>query len=109
MNTEKGVAPVDQVRRFQVQNTLRGFGSGSRRQGDRRGSAILLGLDIAGTALTVSGSLGLAGSILMYNAVKATVGRVTMADIFIGAGVLVAGLLTLVVSKALGLRYPRRY
>ena len=97
------------VRRFQLQNTFPGFGTGSRNQGDEKGASVLLGLDIAGTALTVSGALALSGSIIVYDMVRGFVGDVTRADIWISAGVLGAGLITLIVSRALGISYPIRY
>ncbi len=100
---------AEEIRHFQIQNTLIGFGTGSRHQGDTQSAKLLLGLDITGTTLTVSGSLGLAGSIVMYNLIKAYVGDVTRADIYISAGVLGAGLLTLIISRALGFNYPLRY
>ena len=97
------------VKRFQLQNTFIGFGTGSRHQGDTHSANVLLGLDIAGTSMVVSGGLGLAGSILMYDMVKAFMGEVTKADIYISAGMLGAGIVTLIVSKALGLSYPLKY
>ncbi|MBR2282112.1 MAG: P13 family porin [Spirochaetales bacterium] len=100
---------IEEVRHFQLQNTFIGFGVGSRHQGDRQSANTLLGLDIAGTTLTVSGGLGLAGSIIMYNMVEAFIGEVTKADIYISAGVLGAGIVTLIVSKALGISYPLKF
>ena len=97
------------VRRFQLQNTFIGFGTGSRHQGDDRSASTLLGLDITGTALTVSGALALTGSIIVYDMVRGYAGDVTKADIWISAGVLGAGLVTLIVSRALGISYPIRY
>lgn len=97
------------VKSFQLQNTFIGFGTGSRHQGDTRGANILLGLDIAGTSMVVSGGVGLAGSLIMYSMVRAFMGEVTKADIYISAGILGAGIVTLAVSKALGISYPLKY
>ena len=102
-------AKTQDIRRFQLQNTFIGFGTGSRHQGDVKGASTLLGLDIAGTALTVSGALALTGSIIVYDMVRGYAGDVTKADIWISAGVLGAGLVTLIVSRALGISYPIRY
>ena len=96
----------EDVKHFQLQNTFIGFGTGSRHQGDTQSAKTLLGLDIAGTTLTVSGGLSLAGSIIMHSMIKAYIGEVTKADIYISAGVLGAGIITLIVSKALGISYP---
>ncbi len=104
--TDGGERLNEDVRRFQLQNTFIGFGTGSRHQGDLQSARTLLGLDITGTTLTVSGGLGLAGSILMHGMIKAYIGDVTKADIYISAGVLSAGIITLIVSKALGISYP---
>ena len=98
-----------QTRKFQLQNTFIGFGAGSRHQGDRDSSKMLLGLDITGTTLAVSGGLSLAGSIIVYNGLRAMVGDVTKADIYVSAGVLGAGLVTLIVSRILGWNAPLRY
>ena len=101
--------PDQSIRKFQKQNALVGFGVGSRHQGDRGNADLLLGLDITGTALTVSGGLALAGSIIVYDGLRAAVGEVSKADILISAGVLGAGLATLVVSRILGWNMPLRY
>ena len=98
-----------QTRKFQLQNTFIGFGSGSRHQGDTDSAKMLLGLDITGTTLAVSGGLSLAGSIIVYNGLRAMVGDVTKADIYVSAGVLGAGLVTLIVSRILGWNAPLRY
>ena len=98
-----------QTRKFQLQNTFIGFGSGSRHQGDTDSAKLLLGLDITGTTLAVSGGLSLAGSIIVYNGMRAMVGDVTKADIYVSAGVLGAGLVTLIVSRILGWNAPLRY
>ncbi len=97
------------VKYYQTKNVLPGFGAGSRLQGDLDTARLLLGLDITATALTVTGGLALTGSILFYGLVKAYVGEVTRADIYISAGVLGAGLATLVVSKVLGFSMPLKY
>ncbi len=99
----------EEVKHFQLQNTLIGFGTGSRHQGDTQSAKMLLGLDITGTTLTVSGGLGLAGSIIMNSMIEAYMGEVTKADIYISAGVLGAGIITLIVSKVLGLNYPLKF
>ena len=98
-----------EIRHFQLQNTFLGFGTGSRHQGDTDSSRLLLGLDIAGTTLTVSGGLGLAGSILMYDMIKGYIGDVTKADIYISAGVLGVGLVTLIISKVMGIELPLKF
>ncbi|MBR0520426.1 MAG: P13 family porin [Spirochaetales bacterium] len=98
-----------QTRKFQLQNTFIGFGAGSRHQGDRDSAKMLLGLDITGTTLAVSGGLSLAGSIIVYNGMRAMVGDVTKADIYVSAGVLGAGLVTLIVSRILGWNAPLRH
>ena len=98
-----------EVKKFQLQNTFIGFGVGSRHQGDRDNANLLLGLDITGTTLAVSGGLGLAGSIIVYNGLRAMVGEVTSADIWISAGVLSSGVIMLIVSRILGWNMPLRY
>lgn len=97
------------VKKFQLQNTFLGFGVGSRHQGDRDNANLLLGLDITGTTLAVSGGLSLAGSIIVYNGLRAMVGEVTSADIWISAGVLSSGVIMLIVSRILGWNMPLRY
>lgn len=98
-----------EVKKFQLQNTFIGFGVGSRHQGDRDSAKLLLGLDITGTTLAVSGGVGLAGSIIVYNGLRAMVGEVTSADIWISAGVLGSGVIMLIVSRILGWNMPLRY
>ena len=93
----EGEQQDQQLKRFQLQNTFIGFGAGSRHQGDSASAKMLLGLDITGTTLAVSGGLSLAGSIIVYNGLRAMVGDVTKADIYVSAGVLGAGLVTLIV------------
>ena len=92
-----------------MQNAFVGFGAGSRLQGDRGNADLLLGLDITGTALTVSGGLALAGSIIVNDGLRAAVGEVSKADIIISAGVLGAGIATLLVSRILGWNMPLGY
>lgn len=101
--------PVRDVGKFQLQNTFIGFGAGSRHQGDARTANLLLGLDITGTTLAVSGGVALGASIFVYNGMRAMVGEVTNADIWISAGVLGAGVVTLIVSKILGISMPLKY
>lgn len=101
--------PVRDVGKFQLQNTFIGFGVGSRHQGDARTANLLLGLDITGTTLAVSGGVALGASIFVYNGMRAMVGEVTNADIWISAGVLGAGVVTLIVSKILGISMPLKY
>ena len=101
--------PVRDVGKFQLQNTFIGFGVGSRHQGDTRTANLLLGLDITGTTLAVSGGVALGASIFVYNGMRAMVGEVTNADIWISAGVLGAGVVTLIVSKILGISMPLKY
>ena len=101
--------PVQDVGKFQLQNTFIGFGVGSRHQGDTRTANLLLGLDITGTTLAVSGGVALGASIFVYNGMRAMVGEVTNADIWISAGVLGAGVVTLIVSKILGISMPLKY
>lgn len=101
--------PVRDVGEFQLQNTFIGFGVGSRHQGDTRTANLLLGLDITGTTLAVSGGVALGASIFVYNGMRAMVGEVTNADIWISAGVLGAGVVTLIVSKILGISMPLKY
>ena len=100
---------VQDVHKFQLQNTFIGFGVGSRHQGDLQNAKLLLGLDIAGTTLAVSGGVALGASIFVYDAVRATVGEVTNADIWISAGVLGAGVITLIVSRILGYNMPMKF
>ena len=103
----EGEQQDQQIKKFQLQNTFIGFGSGSRHHRDS--AKLLLGLDITGTTLAVSGGLSLAGSIIVYNGLRAMVGDVTKADIYVSAGVLGAGLVTLIVSRILGWNAPLRY
>ena len=98
-----------EVKRFQLQNTFIGFGVGSRHQGDRNNANLLLGLDITGTTLAVTGGVSLAGSIIVYNGLRAMVGEVTSADIWVSAGVLGSGVIMLIVSRILGWNMPLRY
>jgi len=100
---------VQDVRKFQLQNTFIGFGVGSRHQGDTQNARLLLGLDIAGTSLAVTGGLALGASIIVYDGLRAMVGEVTNADIWISAGVLGAGVVTLIVSRILGFNMPLKY
>lgn len=97
------------IKKFQLQNTFIGWGVGSRHQGDLQTAKKLLALDISGTALAVTGGISLAASIVMYNGYRAMVGEVTKADIYISAGILGAGIITLIVSKAMGLQAPARF
>lgn len=97
------------IKKFQLQNTFIGWGVGSRHQGDLETAKKLLALDISGTAMTVTGGVSLAASIVLYNGYRAMVGEVTKADIYISAGILGAGIITLIVSKIMGLQAPVRF
>ena len=99
----------EEVKKFQLQNTFIGFGVGSRHQGDLQTAKKLLALDITGSALAVTGGLSLWASIFVYNGYRAMVGEVTKADIYISAGILGAGIITLIASKIMGLQSPLRY
>ena len=97
------------VKKFQLQNTFIGFGVGSRHQGDLQTAKKLLALDITGSALAVTGGLSLWASIFVYSGYRAMVGEVTKADIYVSAGILGAGIITLIASKIMGLQSPLRY
>ncbi len=99
----------EEVKKFQLQNTFIGFGAGSRHQGDLQTAKKLLALDITGSALAVTGGLSLWASIFVYSGYRAMVGEVTKADIYISAGILGAGIITLIASKIMGLQSPLRY
>ena len=99
----------EEVKKFQLQNTFIGFGVGSRHQGDLQTAKKLLALDITGSALAVTGGLSLWASIFVYSGYRAMVGEVTKADIYISAGILGAGIITLIASKIMGLQSPLRY
>jgi hypothetical protein len=99
----------EEVRKFQLQNTFIGFGVGSRHQGDIQTAKKLLALDITGSALAVTGGLSLWASIFVYSGYRAMVGEVTKADIYVSAGILGAGIITIIASKIMGLQSPLRY
>lgn len=99
----------EEIKKFQLQNTFIGWGVGSRHQGDLQNAKKLLALDITGSALTVTGGLSLWGSIVMHSYLTAMVGNVTKADIYISAGILGAGVITLIISKVMGIQSPLRY
>ena len=107
--SENGSFSPEEVKRFKLQNTFIGWGVGSRRQGDLQTAKKLLALDITGTSLAVTGGLSLWGSIVVHNYLTAMVGNVTKADIYFSAGILGAGVITLIVSKIMGLQAPGRY
>ena len=100
---------AEEIRRFQLQNTFIGFGVGSRNQGDLETAKKLLALDITGSALTVTGGLYLWGSIAMYNGLRAVVGDITKADIYFSAGMIGAGLITMIIARIMGSQAPPRY
>ena len=100
---------AEDISRFRVQNTFIGFGVGSRHQGDLQTAKKLLALDITGTSLAVTGGLSLWGSIVMNSWYTAMVGNVTKADIYFSAGMIGAGVITLIVSKIIGLQAPSRF
>ena len=99
----------EEVKKFQLQNTFIGFGVGSRHQGDLQTAKKLLALDITGSALAVTGGLSLWASIFVYSGYRAMVGEVTKADIYVSAGILGAGIITIIASKIMGLQSPLRY
>lgn len=99
----------EEVKKFQLQNTFIGFGVGSRHQGDLQTAKKLLALDITGSALAVTGGLSLWASIFVYSGYRAMVGEVTKADIYVSAGILGAGIITLIASKIMGIQSPLRY
>ena len=94
---------------FKLQNTFIGFGAGSRHQGDLETAKKLMKLDILGTSLAVTGGLSLWGSIVLNSWYTAMVGNVTKADIYFSAGMIGAGVITLIVSKIIGLQAPARF
>lgn len=100
---------AEELSRFKLQNTFIGFGVGSRHQGDLQTAKKLLALDITGLSLSVTGGLSLWGSIVMNSWYTAMVGNVTKADIYFSAGMIGAGVVTLIVSKIIGLQAPARY
>ena len=100
---------AEELGRFKLQNTFIGFGTGSRHQGDLQTAKKLLALDITGTSLAVTGGLSLWGSIVMNSWYTAMVGNVTKADIYFSAGMIGAGVVTLIVSKIIGLQAPTRF
>ena len=106
---ENGSFSAEELSRFRLQNTFIGWGVGSRHQGDLQTAKKLLALDITGTSLAVTGGLSLWGSIVMHSYLTAMVGTVTKADIYFSAGILGAGVITLIVSKIMGLQAPGRY
>lgn len=97
------------VSQAQRENVLRGFGLGSRHQGDLDSANLLKKLDFAGTSLSVAGGVGLAGSLLVVNVLGFMAGDVTKADIYVSSGVLVSGLLMLIGSRILGYQLPKRF
>ena len=107
--SENGTFTKEEVKKFQLQNTFIGWGVGSRHQGDLQTAKELLALDITGTSLAVTGGLSLWGSIVMHSYLTAMVGTITKADIYVSAGILGAGVITLIVSKIMGLQAPGRY
>ena len=94
---------------FKLKNTFIGFGAGSRHQGDLETAKKLMKLDILGTSLAVTGGLSLWGSIVLNSWYTAMVGNVTKADIYFSAGMIGAGVITLIVSKIIGLQAPARF
>ena len=100
---------AEELSRFKLQNTFIGSGVGSRHQGDLQTAKKLLALDITGLSLSVTGGLSLWGSIVMNSWYTAMVGNVTKADIYFSAGMIGAGVVTLIVSKIIGLQAPARY
>ena len=100
---------AEELSRFRLQNTFIGFGVGSRHQGDLQTAKKLLALDITGLSLSVTGGLSLWGSIVLNSWYTAMVGNVTKADIYFSAGMIGAGVVTLIVSKIIGLQAPARY
>jgi hypothetical protein len=107
--SENGTFTKEEVKKFQLQNTFIGWGVGSRHQGDLQTAKKLLALDITGTSLAVTGGISLWASIVMHSYLTAMVGNVTKADIYVSAGILGAGVITLIVSKIMGLQAPGRY
>ena len=107
--SENGTFSTEELNRFKLQNTLIGFGVGSRHQGDMQSARKLLALDITGTSLTVTGGLSLWGSIVLNSWYTAMIGEVTKADIYFSAGIMASGIITLIVSRIMGLQAPARY
>lgn len=107
--SENGTFTAEDLSRFKLQNTFIGFGVGSRHQGDRQTANKLLALDITGSALTVTGGLSLWGSIVLNTWYTAMIGEVTKADIYFSAGIMASGIITLIVSKIIGLQAPARF
>ena len=99
----------EDIKKFQLQNTFIGFGVGSRHQGDLQNAKKLLALDITGSALTITGGLSLWGSMVMHSYLTAMVGNITKADIYFSAGMLGAGIITLIVARIMGAQAPLRY
>ena len=107
--SENTLFSAEELGRFKLQNTFIGFGAGSRHQGDLQTAKKLPALDITGLSLSVTGGLSLWGSIVMNSWYTAMVGNVTKADIYFSAGMIGAGVVTLIVSKIIGLQAPARY
>ncbi|MBR6085692.1 MAG: hypothetical protein IKP61_08810 [Spirochaetales bacterium] len=100
---------AEEIKRFQLQNAFIGYGVGSRNQGDLETAKKLMAIDITGTAVTVAGGVGLLGSIVVYGGLKALVGDITKADIYISAGMIGAGLVTMIIARIMGSQAPPRY
>ena len=100
---------AEEIRRFQLQNTFIGYGVGSRNQGDLETAKRLMAIDVTGSALAVVGGLSLWGSIMMYSGLRAVVGDITKADIYVSAGMIGAGLVTMIIARIMGSQAPARY
>ena len=100
---------AEEIRRFQLQNTFIGYGVGSRNQGDLETAKKLMAIDLTGTAVTVAGGVSLLGSIMIYSSLKAVVGDISKADIYISAGMIGAGLVTMIIARIMGIQAPPRY
>lgn len=106
--SDNGFTP-EEIKRFQLQNTFIGYGVGSRNQGDLQTAGKLLAIDLTGSALAVTGGLSLWGSIMMYNGLRAVVGDITKADIYISAGMIGVGIVTMIIARIMGSQAPARY
>ena len=100
---------AEEIKRFQLQNTFIGYGVGSRNQGDLETAKKLMAIDVTGSALAVVGGLSLWGSIMMYSGLSAVVGDITKADIYFSAGMIGAGLVTMIIARIMGSQAPARY
>ncbi len=97
------------IREYQLKNSLLGFGTGSRLQGDLESAKKLLTFDIAGISLMTVGTISMVATDFTYKFLKAYVGELSKADYWISGSIIGAGVVVFITGRVFGWVLPEKF